>query len=66
MKTYSTYSGAYRAAHGKPILRLLDDPRQAFVVLPSEDTRLMAVSGCKGLTDGTLSYEDLKLGGKVS
>lgn len=64
MKTYMTFAGARRAARTKtgndlPILRLLDDPRELFVVLPSMDTRIMAVDGKHGACDGSISYLDL-------
>lgn len=61
MKTYSTYAGAYRAANGKPILRLLHDPQELFVVLPSAETRIMAVSGRVGASDGSTTYEEIAL-----
>lgn len=64
MKTYTTHAGAYRAARNpggqdKPILRLLDDPRELWIVLPSVDTRIMAVDGRQGSCTGSISYEEL-------
>jgi hypothetical protein len=41
LKTYTTFQGAQRAAQGKPILRVLDDPHEVWVVLDKLDTDLM-------------------------
>lgn len=41
LKTYSTFAGAQRAAQGKPILRVLDDPHDIWVVLGKLNTDLM-------------------------
>lgn len=41
LKTYTTFAGAQRAAQGKPILRVLDDPHEVWVVLDKLDTALM-------------------------
>jgi hypothetical protein len=65
MKTYTTYAGAYRAAQGRPILRLLDDPTELFIVLPHMRTQLMAVGGRFGLCDGSISYMELSTKGKA-
>lgn len=35
MKTYYTFAGAQRAANGKPVLRILSDPEELWVILPS-------------------------------
>jgi hypothetical protein len=62
MKTYSTFAGARRASRAagdKPILRLLDDPRELYVLLPSVSTRLMAVDSKGGACDGSITYEEL-------
>jgi hypothetical protein len=61
MKSYTTFAGAQRAAKGKPILRLLDDPVELFVVLPSANTRIMAVDGRKGHCDGSIPYFELSV-----
>lgn len=47
MKTYTTFAGAVRAANGKPIVRLLDDPREVFIVLDRLDTDIIVYT-----TDG--------------
>lgn len=65
IRSYTTYAGARRAARTKvgrdlPILRLLDDPQELFVVLPSINTRIMAVSG-DGACDGSTTYEEIAL-----
>lgn len=44
MKAYSTFAGASRAAHGRPIIRLLDDPIELFVIVPRLDTRIMILT----------------------
>ena len=41
MKAYTTFAGAQRAANGKPIVRLLDDPREIWIVVDRLDTDLM-------------------------
>lgn len=41
MKTYTTFMGAQRAAQGKPIVRLLDDPRELWIVVDRLDTDVM-------------------------
>jgi hypothetical protein len=50
MKAYTTFAGAQRAANGKPIVRLLDDPREIFVVIDRLDTDVMIFT-----TDGPRS-----------
>lgn len=41
---YMTLSGASRAAHGKPIVRLLADPQELFIVIPSLDTSIYVLT----------------------
>jgi hypothetical protein len=41
MKAYTTFAGAQRAADGKPIIRLLDDPKELWIVVDGLDTDLM-------------------------
>jgi hypothetical protein len=41
MKTYSTFAGAQRAADGKPIVRLLNDPEELWIVVPKLHMDLM-------------------------
>jgi hypothetical protein len=47
MKTYTTFAGAQRAAAGKPVVRLLDDPRETWIVVDRLDTDVMVFT-----TDG--------------
>jgi hypothetical protein len=66
MKTYSTFAGARRAANGRPILRLLNDPQDAelFVVLPDMQTQIMAIDSDRGRCDGSIRFVDLSAGGR--
>lgn len=41
MKAYTTFAGAQRAAQGKPIVRLLDDPRELWIVVDRLHTDVM-------------------------
>lgn len=41
MKTFTTFAGAQRAAGGDPILRVLSDPDEVWVVLPSLSADVM-------------------------
>lgn len=59
MKLFTTFAGAQRAAKGRPILRLLDDPEHAFLVLPNMATQIMAVDPDKGTVDGRVSFMTL-------
>jgi hypothetical protein len=50
MKAYTTFQGAQRAAKGKPIVRLLDDPSEIWIVIDRLFTDVMVFT-----TDGGLS-----------
>lgn len=59
-KTYTTFDGAKRAANGKPVIRLLDDPRETFIVIDRLDTDVMVFT-----TDGSNSRRYI-LAGRIS
>ena len=44
MRAYTTFAGASRAAGGSPIVRLLADPVELFVIEPNLDTRIMILT----------------------
>lgn len=50
-KSYSTFAGAQRAAQGKPIVRLLDDPREAWIVVDKlhTDVHVWTTGGGNGI-----------------
>jgi hypothetical protein len=41
MRAYTTFAGAKRAAFGKPIVRLLDDPHEIWIVVDKLHTDVM-------------------------
>ncbi len=44
MRAYSTLAGAMRAAQGRPIIRLLADPDDLFVIVPDLRTQLIVMT----------------------
>lgn len=68
IKSYTTFAGAKREARKsnppKPILRVLDDPHELFVVgFSLIGTDLMAVDSSSGKCDGSIRFEELSTRG---
>lgn len=66
IKAYSTIGGARRASPQGPILRLLDDPEELFVVGLSGNGSVMAIDPATGRADGTVKVLDLMAGSLVA
>ena len=61
IKAYTTFAGAKRAANGGPILRVLDDPHELWIVGHSQyGTVLMDFDPSRERSNASIRYEDLK------
>jgi hypothetical protein len=66
IRLLSTFAGARRASLGGPIIRLLNDPEDAFIVGLPGSASIMAVDPATGRADGAVKVVDLMAGDLVS
>jgi hypothetical protein len=59
MKTYSTLAGARRANPGRPILRILDDPREVWIPIDRMDTEIMLFVGNETRSSGCIQANEI-------
>jgi hypothetical protein len=64
IRTYRTLATARRAAPHGPILRILADPDELFIVGLSGASMVYAVDPNTGVADGSIKVLDLMAGGR--